>query len=62
MNKNFGYIAGEDGRDYKISINASNSRDNPDIRPEDLKKGCAVTFEPVNLHGKWTANQCRLEQ
>ena len=62
MNKNFGYIAGEDGRDYKISINASNSRDNPDIRPEDLKKGCAVTFESKNRYGKWTAKQCRLEQ
>ena len=62
MDRNFGYIAGEDGTDYRISINSTNRRYNPDISPEDLKKGCAVTFEPVNLHGKWTANQCRLEQ
>ena len=61
MDRNFGYIAGEDGTDYRISINSNNRRYNPDISPEDLKKGCAVTFEPVNLHGKWTANQCRLE-
>ena len=62
MDRNFGYIAGADGTDYRISINSTNRQYNPDISPEDLKKGSAVTFEPVNLHGKWTANQCRLER
>ena len=56
--QNFGYITGEDNTDYRITINTYN----PDIRPEDLKKGCSVTFVPKNLNGKWVANQCRLAE
>lgn len=55
--KNYGYIAVKDSsNDYKISL----GKYNPNIRAEDLYKGCEVTFVPKNLDGKNVANQCEL--
>lgn len=54
--QNFGYIAVEGHDDYRINI----GRYNPDIRAEDLKKGCTVTFVPKVINNKKVANDCRL--
>lgn len=56
--QNFGYITGEDGIDYKITINVYN----PDIQAGDLRKGASVTFVPKKLKERWVANQCRVEE
>lgn len=56
--QNFGYIEGEDGKDYKIVIDP---RFNPGIDPKDLKKGKSVSFLPKNLNGKMVANHCQIQ-
>lgn len=54
--KNYGYISVKDSPDYQININ----KYNPDVKPEDLKKGCKVIFIPKTIREKLVANQCRL--
>lgn len=56
--QNFGYIAVEGDDDYRINI----GRYNPDIRAEDLKKGCTVTFVPKVINNKKVANDCQLAE
>ena len=55
--QNFGYITGKDGQEYKVNINSYN----PNIRPEDLRKGRSVTFIPKEIRGNKVANQCELK-
>ena len=56
--QNYGRIIGEDQKEYKITVNQYN----PDILPEELQKGCTVTFIPKKLGETWRANQCRLKR
>lgn len=52
--QNYGYITGEDGQDYKISLNSYN----PDIGQEDLIKGRYISFIPQKKGEKKFANHC----
>lgn len=54
--QNYGYITGEDGQDYKISLNSYN----PDIGQEDLIKGRKISFIPQKRGEKRFATYCEL--
>lgn len=57
VEKNFGYITGEDGVDYRVKINTPY---NPKIQAEDLKNGREVSFLPKIMGESRMANDCEV--